>query len=66
VDKHTIGKTRGLVEADFRERAAAATGEFNQALAALAGEASNRERARLREAAKHLLKILARVLVRTE
>jgi hypothetical protein len=66
VDKYMTGETAGMFGANFRRQAGSAIGEFEEALRALAGEGTARERERVRGAAEDLMKILARVLVRTE
>jgi hypothetical protein len=66
VDNHLTGEAVELFDADFRRKAAAAIGEFEEALGAIRADRSPAEKRMMREAARDLMKIVARVLVRSE
>jgi hypothetical protein len=55
-----------LFESAFRRKAAAATNEFEGALHDLVGPGTTAERARLRDAARVLMHMVARVLIQME
>lgn len=66
MDDQLTEKTADIFDPAFRRKAASALSEFESALGAVGGVGTKGERARLRDAAEALMRIVARALIQTE